>query len=111
MRDPIVVPCDTYAQSVHPSMIFEWDDAKDEATRDERGFGFADAAGIFFGRYVEWQDTRRDYSEVRMVTVGEADGLFYTVVYTDRQDAEGQQVRRLISARLANKKERLLWRA
>ena len=58
-------------------MVFDWDDAKDEATRAERGFGFADAAGIFLGRRVEWPDTRRDYGEVRMVTVGEADGLFY----------------------------------
>ena len=92
-------------------MVFDWDDAKDEATRAERGFGFADAAGIFLGRRVEWPDTRRDYGEVRMITVGEADGLFYTVVYTDRQDVDGQHVRRLISARLANRKERTAWRA
>ncbi|MGE8131485.1 BrnT family toxin [Methylobacterium sp. NPDC080182] len=92
-------------------MVFDWDDAKDEATRVERGFGFADAAGIFLGRRIEWQDSRRNYGEVRMVTVGESDGLFYAVVYTDRQDADGQHVRRLISARLANKKERKAWRA
>ncbi|GJD59718.1 BrnT family toxin [Methylobacterium dankookense] len=92
-------------------MDFEWDDAKDETTRADRGFGFADAAGIFLGRTVEWQDERRDYGEVRMVSVGEFDGDFFTIVYTDRTDAEGAPVRRLISARLANRKERKLWRA
>lgn len=92
-------------------MDFGWDDAKDAACREERGFGFADAAGIFLGRRIEKQDTRRNYGEVRMVTTGEWDGDFFTVVYTDRQDADGEPVRRIISARLASRKERTAWRA
>lgn len=92
-------------------MLFDWHDEKDADCQRDRGFGFADAAGIFLGRRIEKQDTRRDYGEVRMVTTGEHDGLFYTIVYTDRQDTEGQPVRRIISARLANRKERKAWRA
>ncbi|MCJ2021731.1 BrnT family toxin [Methylobacterium sp. E-065] len=79
--------------------------------RAERGFGFADAAGIFLGRCIEKQDTRQDYGEVRMVATGEWDGDFYTVVYTDRREAAGRTIRRLISARLANRKERRAWHA
>ena len=41
-----------------------------------------------------------------MVATGEWDGDFYTVVYTDRREAAGRTIRRLISARLANRKER-----
>jgi uncharacterized DUF497 family protein len=92
-------------------MEFEWDDQKDADCRDRRGFGFADAAGIFLGRTLEWQDTRKDYGEVRMKAVGEWDGDFYTVTYTDRADTEGQSVRRIISAHLAHRKERKAWHA
>jgi hypothetical protein len=41
-------------------MDFEWDDAKEARCREERGFGFADALGIFLGRTLEWQDTRKN---------------------------------------------------
>lgn len=92
-------------------MDFEWDDAKDARCCAERGFGFADAAGIFLGRTYEWQDVRKDYGEDRFCAVGEWDGDFYTVVYTDRLDAEGQPVRRIISAHFAHRKERKAWHA
>lgn len=92
-------------------MDFEWDDEKDATTREERGFGFADAAGIFLGRRIEWQDTRKNYGEVRMNTVGEFGGDFYFITYTMRTDDDGQQMCRIISARLANKKERSKWHA
>ncbi|GJD34220.1 BrnT family toxin [Methylobacterium aerolatum] len=92
-------------------MELEWDDAKDADCRARRGFGFADAAGIFLGRTVEWVDTRRDYGEVRVNAIGEWDGDFYTVTYTDRQQADGHSVRRIISAHLAHRKERRAWHA
>lgn len=92
-------------------MQFEWDDQKDADCRQRRGFGFADAIGTFLGRTLEWQDVRKDYGEIRMCAVGEWDGNFYTVVYTDRLNAEGEPVRRIISAHLAHRKERKAWHA
>jgi uncharacterized DUF497 family protein len=55
---------------------------------------------------LETQDTRRDYGEVRMQAIGVADGDVLFVVYTDRGEA-----RHIISARLANRKERKAWQS
>ncbi|MFL5251817.1 MAG: BrnT family toxin [Rhodopila sp.] len=60
---------------------------------------------IFEGDTIEWPDNRHDYGEARVRAIGEADGLVLHVVFTDRGD-----VRRIISARMAHRKERLLWR-
>jgi uncharacterized DUF497 family protein len=87
-------------------MRFDWDPAKDERNRQERGFGFDFTALIFEGDTIEWPDNRRDYGEARVRAIGEVDGLVLHVVFTDRGD-----VRRIISARMAHRKERLLWRA
>ena len=56
--------------------------------------------------YVEFDDTRRDYGERRVIALGLADGIPITVVFTDRVAADHGVVRRLISARLRNRKER-----
>ena len=85
-------------------MLFEWDDAKSERTRRERGFGFDDAALVFAGPVLEWCDVREAWGEVRIVAVGEADGAVLAVVYTERGN-----VRRIISARPARRKERKAW--
>jgi len=51
-------------------------------------------------------DDRRDYGEARVRAIGEVDGVVLHVVFTDRGD-----VRRIISARLADRKERARWHA
>ena len=87
-------------------MEFDWHDAKHEKNLDERGFGFDFAARIFLGRVLTEVDDRADYGEVRVKAIGETDGIVLAVIYTDRDD-----VRWIISARLANRKERALWHA
>jgi uncharacterized DUF497 family protein len=87
-------------------MIFDWHDAKHGQTLRERGFGFDFAALIFEGRVLTRIDDRRDYGEVRVKAIGEVDGIVLVVIYTDRDD-----VRWIISARKANKRERALWLA
>ena len=87
-------------------MHFDWDLAKSERNRQERGFGFDFATLIFDGDTMEWSDARRDYGEVRVRAVGEADGVVLHVVFTDRGNT-----RRIISARVANRKERNQWHA
>lgn len=61
---------------------------------------------MFDATYVEFDDTRRDYGERRVIALGLADGIPLTVVFTDRVEPERGVVRRLISARLSNRKER-----
>lgn len=87
-------------------MTFDWDATKSAQNLARRGFDFAFASLVFTGTYVEYDDTRRDYGERRVVALGQADGIALTVVFTDRIAAGGGIVRRLISARLSNRKER-----
>ena len=87
-------------------MDFDWHDAKHERNIRERGFGFDFAALIFLGRVLTQVDDRADYGETRIKAIGEAEGIVLAVIYTDRED-----VRWIISARKANKKERALWLA
>lgn len=81
---------------------FEWDEAKRVANLAKHGVDFADAVGAFEdGRRLEELDDRRDYGEARWQCVGMAHGQLLFVVYATRGD-----VRRLISARKANRYER-----
>ena len=86
-------------------MRFIWDAGKSERNLAERGFDFAFASLIFGGPTLERIDARQDYGEVRRVALGLADGIPLTVVYTDRAEAGGV-VRRIISARVSNRRER-----
>jgi uncharacterized DUF497 family protein len=90
-------------------MDFEWDPAKSEANLTERGFEFATL--VFEGPTLEVQDRRHDYGESRIVAIGLADGLELTVIYTDRRDSSGNVVRRVISARRSNRRERKAYKA
>lgn len=85
-------------------MEFEWDQAKSAANFVARGFGFDFAALVFEGRTLEKLDNRKDYGEIRMQAIGEIDGDVFVVIFTDRDT-----VRRIVSGRLANKKERASW--
>lgn len=82
-------------------LTFEWDQTKRDRNFAERGFDFAYACEIFGGDIIEWDDTRRDYGERRVIAIGEINGVIYVVVYTQRKEA-----RRVISARPASRRER-----
>jgi uncharacterized DUF497 family protein len=84
---------------------FVWDLHKSERNLDRRGFDFMVATLIFDGPVLERDDLRSDYGERRVVAVGTAAGRYLTVVYTDRYGDPGV-VRRIISARPCNQRER-----
>ena len=86
-------------------MRFSWNPAKSERNFAERGFDFAFATLVFAGPTLERIDTRQDYGEVRRIALGVADGIPLTVVFTDRAEP-GDVVRRIISARVSNRRER-----
>ncbi|MHB8530456.1 MAG: BrnT family toxin [Caulobacteraceae bacterium] len=60
-----------------------------------------ESAAMFDGPTIEVIDARRDYGEVRMKAIGAVRGVCLVCVYTDRGE-----VRRIVSLRLANRKER-----
>ena len=86
-------------------MRFGWDRRKSARNLRERAFDFAFATLVFDGPTLERHDTRRDYGEQRVIAIGLADGFLLTVVYTDRAEA-GEVVRRIVSARQSNRRER-----
>ena len=55
---------------------------------------------------MERTDDRQDYGEKRVIALGIADDIPLTVVYTDRAESGGEVVRRIISARVSNRRER-----
>lgn len=90
-------------------MCFTWDLEKSERNLTERGFDFAFAAAVFASPTLERIDTLQDYGEVRRIALGSTDGILLAVVYTDRVEA-GEVVRRIIPARVSNRRERQAYR-
>lgn len=86
-------------------MNFEWDNTKAASNKAKHGVSFDLASLVFFDPLrIESHDCRKDYGEDRFVTIGivAAKPLMLSVVYTPRN---GEKIR-LISARIANEKER-----
>ena len=83
-------------------MQFEWDEAKNEANVTKHGVSFELAAEIFNGPVFSLTDSRRDYGEMRTISIGQVSGvLILAVVHADRSGR-----RRIISARRASRAER-----
>ena len=71
-------------------MSIAFDAAKREATLRERGLDMARAEEIFSGGHLTVQDTRKDYGEVRNITVGFLDRRMVVLVWTPRRNAHHQ---------------------
>lgn len=87
-------------------MVFEWDEAKSLRNLADRRLPFDAAVAMFDGSTLEAIDARRDYGELRVKAIGAVRGICLVCVYTDRES-----VRRIISLRAANRKERDEYRA
>lgn len=75
-------------------MAFEWDEAKRRGNLTKHSLDFFDVVALFDGRAVV-SFPARTQTEARTLTIGKLDdGKFYTVVWTQREDA-----RRIISFR------------
>ncbi|TFF21821.1 BrnT family toxin [Jiella endophytica] len=85
---------------------FEWDDAKAARIEAERGISVALATAVFDDPdRLDMVDDRQPYGEERRITIGEADGLLLTVVYTMRG-----AVCRIITVWPASRKQRSAYR-
>ena len=88
-------------------MEFEWDPAKDGRNFAKHGIRFDEARMIFDGQVLTWKDDSVDYGEKREISIGEIEGIITVVVV---HTARNGRIR-LISARLANRRERKLYDA
>ena len=82
-------------------MPISYDPVKRDWTLRERGFDFEHAEAMFAGRTFDREDARRDYGEVRIVTVGFLRGRMLVVVWTPRGNH-----RHVISMGKANDREK-----
>lgn len=64
-------------------MDYEWDEAKSERNRIERGLPFELAVPLFEGPTLERIDERQNYGEVRVQAIGRVGGRTVFCVYTD----------------------------
>ncbi len=83
-------------------MRLSYDPAKRQKTLDERGLDFEDADIVFAGLTFEFEDTRQDYGEIRMICFGHLAGRMVVVGYTPRGS-----VRHIFSMRKANEREQI----
>ena len=81
-------------------MQLSWDEPKRQLVLLHRGIDFADAVEVFAGPTYDFADTRRDYGEQRMISVGFLNDRMTVVVWTPRGNT-----RRIISMRKANERE------
>jgi uncharacterized protein len=86
-------------------MKFEWDPVKNTLNFKKHGILFEEACLVFDGPVLTGPDNRRDYGEERQISIGSIQQLIVVVVvHTDRDGSI-----RIISARLASRKERKLY--
>lgn len=91
-------------------MRFEWDEAKNLSNRRKHGVSFEEAAAVFRDPLCVSVQDRIEGGELRWQTLGLVEGiLLLVVVHTVREEGEDDtlvEVIRIISARLATRKER-----
>ena len=85
-------------------MKITFDPAKGFAALRDRGLNFADASIVFAGPTITIQDTRRDYGETRLQTVGFLADRMVMIVWTPREEA-----RHAISMRKCNDREKKIY--
>ncbi len=85
-------------------MELGFDQDKRDKTLLERGLDFARASEVFEGIHFTGHDSRVNYEEDRFITVGWLDARLVVLVWTPRGE-----VRRIISMRKANDREKALF--
>ena len=86
---------------------FEWDAAKAQSNLKKHRVSFEVAARVFADPFAMVEQDRVENGERRWQTLGIVDGyLLLLVAHTVRDDEDGTEIIRIISARRAEPKER-----
>jgi uncharacterized protein len=67
-------------------MEFTWHDKKRQANRHKHSLDFADAASVFAGPTVTYEDTRDRYGEQRFNTTGLLGTAIVVITHTETDD-------------------------
>jgi uncharacterized DUF497 family protein len=68
-------------------MLFEWDERKRRANLKTHKLDFRDAAEVFDGPTVTYEDDRFHYGEQRFVTLGVLKGIAVSIVHTETPES------------------------
>jgi len=91
--------------------MFSWDTQKAIRNFEKHGVSFEEAATIFADEEgLDWEDREHSHSERRFKRLGSSiTGRILIVVYTMREHGNGKETVRIISARIASRKERKIY--
>ena len=81
-------------------MKFTFDPQKDNANFEKHGLSLSEAKFFEWADALSWIDNRKDYGEIRIVSLVPMKYRLYCVVYVDTKVS-----RRIISLRKANNRE------
>ena len=81
-------------------MRYEWDEAKNRKNLAKHGFTYEDAALVFDGPCVTFEDDRLDYGEERFITLGLLAGRLVVITHSPRDEGT-----RIISMWKGNRRE------
>jgi len=92
-------------------VIFEWDHEKNDLNKEKHGLSFELASLVFHDpNLLSWVDNRFDYDEERWISLGAIKStLILVVVHLVKEESDGQEKIRIISARKATKQQRELY--
>jgi uncharacterized protein len=85
--------------------MYEWDEAKSRSNFAKHGLDFADAEQVLTGPCVTFVDSRFDYGEVRLITLGLLANRVVVIAHAPRGDGNT----RIISMRKANRREQEIY--
>ena len=85
-------------------MKYEWDEAKNRKNLAKHGLSFEDAAQVFSGPCVTFQDDRFEYGEERLITLGLLAGRLVVMDHSPRDEGT-----RIISMRKGNRREQKVY--
>ena len=85
-------------------MKYEWDEGKNRRNIAKHGSSFEDAEQVFSGPCVTFEDSRLDYGEERLVTLGLLAGRLVVIAHSPRDEGT-----RIISMRKGNRREQEIY--
>ena len=85
-------------------MIFDWDKKKRKTNIKKHRIDFSELRKVFEKPMLTRVDNRKDYGEIRWISLGDLDGEIVVLIYTEKENNI-----RLISARRATKNEESIY--
>jgi uncharacterized protein len=85
-------------------LTYEWDKAKNRSNFVKHGLDFEDAEQVLTGPCVTFEDSRFNYGEERLITLGLLAGRVVIIAHAQRGEAT-----RIISMRKANRREQKIY--